>query len=134
MEKEQMGLVVEQGGRKASEGEIYYSSSSRLPATFHPGGHVSLGMPTREASVWDAALPDPLLSLFIIHFNLCTALAENLSKKRWEGERMTCFDKTQLTVHYEICHTAFVVIQTEASAQGQRRHAEMAIRAINLTK
>jgi len=44
-------------------------------------------MPTREASVWDAALPDPLLSLFIIHFNPCTALAENLSKTRREGER-----------------------------------------------
>ncbi|KAK2891032.1 hypothetical protein Q8A67_013675 [Cirrhinus molitorella] len=63
------------------------SSGSRLPATFHSGGHVSLGMPTREASVWDAALPGPLLSLFIIHFNPCTALAGNLLKKRWEGER-----------------------------------------------
>ncbi|KAK9963267.1 hypothetical protein ABG768_006466 [Culter alburnus] len=75
------------GERANGAGGGARSSSSRLPATFHPGGHVSLGMPTREASVWDAALPDPLLSLFIIHFNLCTALAENLSKKRWEGER-----------------------------------------------
>ncbi|KAL1261923.1 hypothetical protein QQF64_007188 [Cirrhinus molitorella] len=67
--------------------EWCWCSGSRLPATFHSGGHVSLGMPTREASVWDAALPGPLLSLFIIHFNPCTALAGNLLKKRWEGER-----------------------------------------------
>ncbi|XDV37418.1 hypothetical protein PO909_007020, partial [Leuciscus waleckii] len=109
------------------------SSGSRLPATFHPGGRVSLAIPTREASVWDAALPDPLLSLFIIHFNPCTALAENLSKKRGEGERMTCFVKNQFAIHYEICHFAFVVIQTEGSAQGQRWHAETAIHSINLT-
>ncbi|KAF4104902.1 hypothetical protein G5714_014233 [Onychostoma macrolepis] len=66
------------GETAKAEKERFISSGSRLPATFHPGGHVSLGMPTREASVWDAALPDPLISLFIIHFNPCTALAGKL--------------------------------------------------------
>lgn len=47
---------------------------------------------------------------------------------------MTCFDKTQLTIDYDVCQVAFVVIQTKASAQGQRQHAETALLcAINLT-
>lgn len=47
---------------------------------------------------------------------------------------MTCFDKTQLTIDYDVCQVAFVVIQTEASAQGQRQDAEtVGLHAINLT-